>query len=1299
MEGALDNPAVLGAYAIKIAIGFGIAAVVLQIVIKNLTAKKSRKSSSKATKINVKPAQVLFSLIVIDLSSLTGALALTALYLYPISHSVYSRGVLLMFYTVSLVLWIIKHLLTDDAFTFIPAVQTISHILSIATEWIALGAVMNYCIWQFLCTTTFWFNWTESYRTFSYTFLAIMGAIQLVKGAEKDMRVTDSVRAERKVFLKLTLIIAFSVPCYLVATRFGYNFLTYIPLATLCLYNIDTDRVLKIFTACISTLLVVTVLCALSGAIKDLVYLQKYHVRGSYGIVYPTDFAAYLVYLFLLFWGTRHRRSLSRTLLAVGVALAAAYGIYTYPYSVTSTICFLLIAIAILYDALNVRVLMQHKGTKWISKVIDFVTVWSFPFLTAMMGGLVWLYGRGINLVLRLDQQLSSRISSIYTALQNYGLNPLGAQTPQNGSGGGLIHTEIYEFLDSTYGLLFIRYGWILFLIAAFLWVYMTRKSIKTGHRRLALAFALVAFHCFSEHHFPELNYNVLLAMPLCKLKPVSVPELIENKAVDTAKQSKRVLIANGVTLVCIVGTILFLLPDLLTLTRGYFLANGWIGSDLVARPALFTWLGLFGAFALICLFIRTAICHWGLNKKASTAAIASLVLTLCLSIVGSNRMGTTVEAAALDYTEELSTNATALELVLSAATEPVYAGQSESYYKGRFSGLSNRILPEEELARIRRGTVLLPHDDEGYQLISMGARYTELSPYTGLFTYDDAVVEALTDAGYRFHGFYSAERNVDIQSMADMNGLAYDPEMGLQMFGAERTLIYGPYLEQYKGTYSVNYSVKVTSGIEKSGDKTASMTENENQELFTMMITSVWGSSIRATRTIYASDLDEDGSVTFSIDYWVGDTRAVEFKGSCTDDVEIWVKSISWNRHPSMDTWVEYDKNGRIVKERYFDFEGIPLEQKNGSYGVSYSYGDKKQGWTSSIFLAADGKTPIEITDGYSETRRVLNKLSKVAEQSYYDASGKRCMYRDEYSIVRYGYDPHWNLNQERFYDTKGEPVTLSSGYAEIRREFEDNNLLSRESYYDVTGEPVECSSGYATFTREYDENNIVAHENRFYLTEQPGGYWIIQQDYIDGNLYSRTYLDANGNPIDRTDGFSMVVWEEKDEIRNIKLYNTHGEAIELAGINLAKDLNLDQDEWSNWMTPTVDIENSCFGIGTVNLGKKEDGALFTCYFEIEFKDVTVTQDHELRFFAQGAQDGKWFTGNIWNSNLINLYEAPKNGVYVCQYTNSISGDMVGVRTFDLGFRCDYWASGSFRVRNVKIETGDTSTTWSPGL
>ena len=132
--------------------------------------------------------------------------------------------------------------------------------------------------------------------------------------------------------------------------------------------------------------------------------------------------------------------------------------------------------------------------------------------------------------------------------------------------------------------------------------------------------------------------------------------------------------------------------------------------------------------------------------------------------------------------------------------------------------------------------------------------------------------------------------------------------------------------------------------------------------------------------------------------------------------------------------------------------------------------------------------------------------------------------------------------------------------------------------------------------------------------------------------------------------------------------------------------------------MTPAAGKTNQVFTIGTVNLGEKAKGDRYTCQMEIEFRGVTPAEKGTFGFQTRGSTDGDWSGGNPWNG-LLKLTEAPADGIMNVQRVRKISAKMVGGSTFRLSFRCDNWGSGSFRVRQVKIEKGDTATPWTPGV
>lgn len=219
--------------------------------------------------------------------------------------------------------------------------------------------------------------------------------------------------------------------------------------------------------------------------------------------------------------------------------------------------------------------------------------------------------------------------------------------------------------------------------------------------------------------------------------------------------------------------------------------------------------------------------------------------------------------------------------------------------------------------------------------------------------------------------------------------------------------------------------------------------------------------------------------------------------------------------------------------------------------------------------------------------------------------------------------------------------------------------------------------------------------------LETQAAGHVAIEQEWDSNwNLISRTYLDETGQPMMRKDGYAKAIWEQNDNgTWNVHLLNLEGKEVPLRGKNLVQDVKTGEDGWTEWMTPNTGVENYCFNIGFVNLGPRKEGDVYTSTLEIEFKGVTAMEGQAFRFWTQGAQDGKWFTGNVWNSSIVYLEEVPDDRVYRYTSTVTVSGGMVNVSMFNVGFRCDYWNSGMFRVRNVKIEKGNTSSEWTAGL
>lgn len=394
--------------------------------------------------------------------------------------------------------------------------------------------------------------------------------------------------------------------------------------------------------------------------------------------------------------------------------------------------------------------------------------------------------------------------------------------------------------------------------------------------------------------------------------------------------------------------------------------------------------------------------------------------------------------------------------------------------------------------------------------------------------------------------------------------------------------------------------------------------------------------------------------------------------------------------------------KGSDLVRESYYDTDGKPVNRLDIQYASKTMQYDGLHHVIQEQYYDREGVLTAS-SSGYACVRRQYQD-NRMVKELYFDSDDNPRTISSGYAGLSRSYDQQGNILSEEFLDETGHLVDQLNGYAREERLYDDNNNLICQKYFNAQGEPVVIYAGYSEIRKTYDGYRRVIKEEYYALgvpAVQPAGHTAIENAYDEeGYLIVRRYLDADGALIRRVDGYSEARWipDENETTRNVSFYTEDGESVSIEGINLIRDMKTGPDGWSAWMTPVVNGVNSCFDIGVVNLGDKQAGDTYTCQIEIEFSGVTATEGQQLRFWAQGAQDGKWYTGNVWDGSLISLTEAPEDGVYIFTSTREVNEDMAMVSTFGVGFRCDYWGSGSFRVRNVKIEKGSTKSEWSPG-
>ena len=150
---------------------------------------------------------------------------------------------------------------------------------------------------------------------------------------------------------------------------------------------------------------------------------------------------------------------------------------------------------------------------------------------------------------------------------------------------------------------------------------------------------------------------------------------------------------------------------------------------------------------------------------------------------------------------------------------------------------------------------------------------------------------------------------------------------------------------------------------------------------------------------------------------------------------------------------------------------------------------------------------------------------------------------------------------------------------------------------------------------------------------------------------------------------------------------------------------------EWSDWITPTANANN----VTTYWYISKNDelttwakaGQSTSFSIEIEFSGVTASSSGTFRVYTQdnfksasgsalgSANNTDWNTGAA--ASALNLYSPPSDGIQAVTATKVFSASHETRYALQFSIRCDYWASGKYRIRNVKYELGNKPTDWTP--
>jgi len=273
--------------------------------------------------------------------------------------------------------------------------------------------------------------------------------------------------------------------------------------------NVDFKRIIKIYFYAGMLLLAFVVISAMGGLIRNLVYRRDMTniVRQSFGIAYPTDFAAHVLYLILAYAYLKFGKI---KWYDYAVFLAAAVFLVKFSDARLSAYAIIL-SIPVLW--IGQRAQTDHLLSRFIASFY-----WTVPILSAYLVIIASYFFTPSNKILtKVNNASSGRLFLGHKAISEYGFSMFGKQIIEHGWGGanGVKMSQNapanYFFVDSSFLRMTILYGIIMAIIILLAMTKISWESFQKGSFALASIIVIVSVSAMVEQRLLDLAYDPFL--------------------------------------------------------------------------------------------------------------------------------------------------------------------------------------------------------------------------------------------------------------------------------------------------------------------------------------------------------------------------------------------------------------------------------------------------------------------------------------------------------------------------------------------------------------------------------------------------------------------------------------------------------------------------------------------------------------------------------------------------------------------------------------------------------------------
>lgn len=256
--------------------------------------------------------------------------------------------------------------------------------------------------------------------------------------------------------------------------------------------------------------------------IPNLRYLREGTYRNSFGIQYPTDFAAHVLYLLLTYAAVKHGHFKWYDWL---LNLFVAWFVWTYCDARLDTV--LIVILLVLLGAYW----LIAKGFK-PALIVSWISVGAMAIGAALSIGLSYFYSPKIKWLEDLNHLLSTRLQLGRKAFDRYDLQWFGQVVRTNGWGGnqgfkhftGKLITKEYFFIDSSYLTVLLTFGLIVSVALLVGYTWFAWREVRRQEYLLPLLITVTAISCIVDQHLLDVSYNIFVLALLADTTSFRLP-------------------------------------------------------------------------------------------------------------------------------------------------------------------------------------------------------------------------------------------------------------------------------------------------------------------------------------------------------------------------------------------------------------------------------------------------------------------------------------------------------------------------------------------------------------------------------------------------------------------------------------------------------------------------------------------------------------------------------------------------------------------------------------------------------